>query len=725
MKKIVFLFLMISLVFSSCQSDLSQHPMEEEMTEDTAVIQFELSIPQFSVVTKSGDDREAEVETIELYTFDADGIYLGKASALTMPDSQMKGTAIISTKSRIVHFVINATDRQTPAADGLLTERDIIPALATDKRGYWGRKEFTLNELKSPIAVELIRNYAKISFQGDKYPGTTFAIANNPKSAKVAIYNEDGNYSFEAVEEVVTTPDDLAFWRFDNSDAANEVMMQEIQYLFETDNATLESGETPTFLIALIEGRFYKLQLILSAVEACKIERNYHYEIVFAGFELDPLTGYDSFEAAAEGTVANNIFAEIIKHSPGIMDSKNNKIEVERLAYQLKQGNTLSIPANYFINGIVNNHGVTCYVKEGTDVIEVVYNEATGKIVVSAKTNGEAVILFGDPKGLLKREIKISVTDGFEFTSFEIETSQYDQVALRIGLPAGLDRAYFPLQLRIKAANIVPVQGLIIGYEEGGTTYYLYEVTEELYDFDANMPTTIIEIPFKVSLSEPETVTVDHTNFLHTKAEFIPQTQATTFSGSFYYFIYGCHFKLINGAVQMSYGRDKEEMISIHKGKVAYPFIAPKEGDVALSYYIDSKYAFTTTLDIAGFANDIYLEAAEMPLSNSATSHDLLVAAHLAWYRIDNGGSGNQASGAETQLSYMTASGGLSVSFNYQQTEPIALPDDVELVVVSRMVADKAGNRLYKAVATIHQLMDSNATITLVYDPDNNSTPWM
>ncbi|MDL2221358.1 hypothetical protein LJC35_02245 [Parabacteroides sp. OttesenSCG-928-N08] len=724
MKKLIFLFATIFLVFTSCQNDIIPNPTDEDSKDGTTAIQFNLAIPQFSVITKADNVFEADIEEIELYTFDADGIFLGKAAELTMPDAQMKGTAIISTKTRIVHFVINATDAQTPAPNGILTEKDIIPGLETNRMGYWGRKELAITDLKSPIQVELIRNYAKITFKGDKYPGTTFAIANNPKSAKVAMFNEDGNKSFEAVEEVVTIPDKLAFWKYGNNDTGNDVSLSEIQYLFEAKNATLESEDTPTFVVAKVNNKFYKFQLILSAVEAYKIERNYHYEIVFAGFELDPQLGHNSYKDAADNeTVANNIFADIIKYSPGIMDSKNNKIEVEKLAYQVKAGNTLSIPANYFINGVVSNSGVQCHVKEGTSIIDAIFNESAGRIEVTAKKNGEAVILFGDPKGLLKREVKISVTDGFQFTSFEVVTSDYDQVSLRLGLPAGLDRAYFPLQLRIKANHIVPVQGLIIGYETDGTPYYLYEVTEDLYDFDS-ATTALIEIPFVVSLSESETVTVDHTNFLPIHAEFAPQTHTITFTGKFYYSIYGCEFNVVYGSVYMCYGTQKEA-ISIHKGKVRYPFIAPKAGDVTLAYYIDSNYAFTNTLDVADFSGSISLQYESEPVSSSAFMQNILVEAQLGWYRLDTNGSGNQSADAETQLSYMTESGIVTLSFNYQQTTPIELPDDVELVVLSRIVKDGKATRVYKAVATVDQLLDSTAKIKLVYDPTNNTLPWM
>lgn len=735
MKRLIYIFTAIFLVFTSCQHETLLEAVQEDpsVQGETQSIQFGLDIPQFAVMTKSNgfETEDAEIKTIELYTFDANGIFLGKATNVTDPDANKKGTAILSTKTRIIHFVINSTDTQTFTPDGKLTEVDIMPALETTQLGYWGRKEVTLAELQSLVTVELIRNYAKISFkekENDIYKGVTFAIANNPKSAKVAVFDEDGNDTFAPVEDVLTLPDNLDFWKYghDNTEL-EEDGLKGVQFLYETENATLQQEGTPTFVIAKIGNEFHKFQLILSAVEACKIERNYHYEIVFEDFKLNT-EGYATFEAAVAGeVVANDIFAEIIKHSPGIMDSKNNKIEVGKLAYQMVAGNTIEIPATYFNNGVPNHEDIKCYVKDGGEAfITAEYitpdnpgEQGTIRVVALAGANGnDAVVVFADSNELLKREIKISVTEGFEFTTFVIDPDPNgEDVILTIGLPAGLDRAYFPLQLKIRANNIAPTQGLIIGHGEGGSIpYYLYEVTEDLYDFESDQPTNIM-IPFKVSLSKVEEVSVEHENFVTKTADFEPVYRMVTFDGTFSYFLYGFEFGVTdkNETVSLTYdGAEETQEISIANGKAEGIFFLPGKKEMTLA---STLYPFMTkTLYADDLANDIRLT--NDFVSTSELTKEISIAAKLRYYRMDNKANAELGSGDEFFLNYLTKEGTVKERMLYKQTTTVTIPDDVDLVVLSRIVSK---TRVYKVIVSVDELEQEGNEITLVHNPAYNA----
>ncbi|MDF9829905.1 hypothetical protein [Parabacteroides sp. PF5-6] len=618
MKKIIYLLSVLFLTFTACQEEtLLEVPGGEDtgtLKEESLTVNFGLDIPTFSVATKAGDvnvfgDAGVPVNSLDVFTFDAEGKFLGNVRLLgegksaskydTFVENDKSGTVVISTKTAIIHFLINYEGSLTGFSG---TETTIIPSLETTQFGYWGRVEVSLSDLKNTVRATLIRNFAWLTFKDE---ATDFGIVNAPQKATLATFGEtdEEKKDFTPVKGVVTLPATQSY--------SNKAALQQSYYILETPNAINTDAGTPLYVIVNQGNKYYKIQLVKSAFEAWELERNYKYTIDFENFEL-ATGGYDSFEGAAGGDIANNVFAEIIKTAPGIMDAAENRLEVEKMAFQYTRGTEFQVGANYYVmneehKSIKDNSYIQVRIRKGADdgVVELLgYDAENGKILGKALKDGVTYIqVYETLKNVLLRDIEITVSDGFVFIDPSLVNEGENKVKLTFTIP-DIDPAFFPLRVKIRTKNLSPLNAkLYMEYDEDGEVIYVYEATA---------PGTY-EVPF-FGLSEAETVLLMHENFQEVELDYIPEIINGIFLDirDFNYFRFTNNAGEFLGASTGNFAEENTFKITYNDGNdVAYisfnnylsvnPLILPDDyaGDVRVSITASSNRTYEGVFTVA------------------------------------------------------------------------------------------------------------------------------
>lgn len=480
--------MLFALLLASCadEDDIGVSSTEQNKT----TFRFSVNIPDYKPVLTRASIDENTVNDLWLMTFNADGLFLGRAHA-TILTNNANGTgtfqAEIPDQTGIIHLIANydqwnAFDERAALQKD---ERELIPSLTSDKLIFWGRQLLS-SPADSPNII-LYRNQAKVTVENeaDNFEVTGYALCNYTNSGTVAPFNPDASPTpFVPMENKPTLPSGTV------SKASQTVVDcdMEQKYMFENEN--YYNDQTYIILKGKLKGKaeelFYKIQLLDSNKQPYSIIRNYHYRVVIKSFS-ESANGSTTFDDAKSSEPSNNIYAEIFKDSPSISDNNNNVLTVSRLNFLFVKEGTLNISAQYTQNGVVDNSKISVSIAE--DKGSILHNlryDGNGTITadVSRIIAGQREATITVKAGVLSRTITVVSSELYKFDpaalSPEVYTARDQDLVLRFTIPVAIPYYLYPLKCVITTTKLYPAEpnkDLQIEYTNGGYQYVYWATT--------------------------------------------------------------------------------------------------------------------------------------------------------------------------------------------------------------------------------------------------------
>lgn len=483
MKRLTYLIALFGLLLTSCtdEDSLSNPPTGNN---DKTVFQFSVNMPEYTSVRTRAAINENAVNDLWLMTFDANGLFIGRAHAsLLSSNSNGTGTfqANIPDDSRIIHLIANYSqwDSFDERAAMQKDEREIIPSLSSSNLVFWGRQ--TISSPSDSPNVTLYRNLAKVTVENEatNFEVTGYALCNYTSSGTVAPFNPSAPTTpFTLIDGKPTLPRNPISKTDQNAADCN----MEPKYMFENEN--FSNDQTYIILKGKLAGKtedlYYKIQLLDTDKNPYPVMRNYHYKIVIKSFS-ERANGSTEFADAKTSEPSNNIYAEIFKESPSISDNNNNVLTVSNLHFLFTQAGTLKVSAQYTANGVTDNSKISVSIAEdqGSILHNLAY-DGNGNISadVSRIITGQYEATITVKAGVLSRSITVISSALYSFDpaglSPEIYTTRDQDVALSFTIPSAIPYYLYPLKCTITTANLYPVEpnkNLQLEYTNGGYQY--------------------------------------------------------------------------------------------------------------------------------------------------------------------------------------------------------------------------------------------------------------
>ena len=483
MKRLTYLIALFGLLLTSCtdEDSLSNPPTGNN---DKTVFQFSVNMPEYTSVRTRAAINENAVNDLWLMTFDANGLFIGRAHAsLLSSNSNGTGTfqANIPDDSRIIHLIANYSqwDSFDERAAMQKDEREIIPSLSSSNLVFWGRQ--TISSPSDSPNVTLYRNLAKVTVENEatNFEVTGYALCNYTSSGTVAPFNPSAPTTpFTLIDGKPTLPRNPISKTDQNAADCN----MEPKYMFENEN--FSNDQTYIILKGKLAGKtedlYYKIQLLDTDKNPYPVIRNYHYKIVIKSFS-ESANGSTEFADAKTSEPSNNIYAEIFKESPSISDNNNNVLTVSNLHFLFTQAGTLKVSAQYTANGVTDNSKISVSIAEdqGSILHNLAY-DGNGNISadVSRIITGQYEATITVKAGVLSRSITVISSALYSFDpaglSPEIYTTRDQDVALSFTIPSAIPYYLYPLKCTITTANLYPVEpnkNLQLEYTNGGYQY--------------------------------------------------------------------------------------------------------------------------------------------------------------------------------------------------------------------------------------------------------------
>lgn len=482
MKRATYLIALLSLLLASCadEDQFDNPPTENSRT----AFQFSVNTPDYQPVhTRAAVDENA-VNDLWLMTFDASGLFIGRAHAsLLTSNSNGTGTfrADIPDDTKIIHLIANYNqwDSFDERAAMQKDEREIIPSLASNKLAFWGRQ--TISSAGDTPNITLYRNQAKVTVENEttNFEVTGYALCNYTNSGTVAPFNPDASPTpFILIDGKPTLLSSSMVKTDQNSADCN----LEPKYMFENENYS--NNQAYIIIKGILAGKteelYYKIQLLDSDKKPYPIMRNYHYKVVIKSFS-ESANGSTAFSDAKTSEPSNNIYAEIFKESPSIADNNNNVLTVSRLHFLFTKGGTLNVSAQYTANGVTDNSKISVSIAE--DQGSILHNlkyDGNGNITadISRIIAGQYEATITVKAGVLSRTVTVVSSALYLFDpaslSPEIYTGRDQDVTLSFSIPSTIPYYLYPLKCTITTANLYPVEpnkNLQIEYTDGGYQY--------------------------------------------------------------------------------------------------------------------------------------------------------------------------------------------------------------------------------------------------------------
>lgn len=516
MKKIIYIYSILFLALFSCQDDtiVKENPEANNGT----TLNFTLEIPEYKTLqTRSTYDNI--LNNVYLLIFDANGLFLERVLATNLTSTETSGIgsgsfkAQVPSNASIIHFVANYDqwasfdDRSAFQKD----EKELIPSLSGNTIAFWGRNVVTSFAL--PVAVILFRNQAKITVENSgatNFQLTGYAIANYTTKGTAAPFNPTSTPSpFLIIDNIPTLPQGTV-------DKASQVASNcdlNPKYMFENQN--LFSDQTYVIIKGKLNGGaelFYKVQFLNPSKQPYAIVRNYLYRVVIQSFNGNA-SGTASFEDAKNAEPSNNIYAEILRESTSIADANNNVLTVSKVEHLFIHGGSLSMTANYTVNGTLTNSLITVteLQDQGNILSNLQYN-GTGTITatIASVLVGQQQATFVVKAGVLSRVITVIASPAYSFIPVALSpvvyTTKDQSMTLNFNIPSTVPASLFPLKCLITTKNLYPVspnRDLQVEYV-AGTYKYIYWATEA----------GTKSLSFKTSLNNSdETITIENDYF--------------------------------------------------------------------------------------------------------------------------------------------------------------------------------------------------------------------
>lgn len=211
MKRLTYLITLLGLLLASCtDEDALGTPLTGN--DDKTAFQFSVNMPEYTpALTRAATDENA-VNDLWLMTFDANGLFIGRAHAsLLSSNSNGTGTfqANIPDDARIIHLIANYSqwDSFDERAAMQKDEREIIPSLNSTNLVFWGRQ--TISSANDTPNATLYRNLAKVTVETEatNFEVTGYALCNYASNGTVAPFNPNAPATpFTLIDGTPTLP---------------------------------------------------------------------------------------------------------------------------------------------------------------------------------------------------------------------------------------------------------------------------------------------------------------------------------------------------------------------------------------------------------------------------------------------------------------------------------------------------------------------------------------
>lgn len=481
-KTITYLTALLALTLFACQDD---NETDENLNPNKTTLQVIMNIPEYRVSTRSVS-FENDIQDIWVLVFDSNGLFIERVHATDLVCEESRGVGSgsfkieVSKEAAIIHVIANCDqwalfdDRANLQKD----EKEVVPTLFGTRMVFWGRSEVTTFD--SPTNVILFRNKAKVTVQNeaDNFEVTGYALGHISTAGTVAPFVPGLEPNPFIIKEDATTMPQGTVSKMDQTEADCTI---EPKYMFESPNYFNDQS----YLI--LKGRvangpelYYKIEFLDNNKKPYPLVRNFQYNVLIKSFS-ESANGTTSFEDAKTAEVSNNIYAEILRDSPSISDSDNNRLTVSRIHTLFTQGGTLEISAHYTENEVPNDAQIEVSIQEDRgSILRNLSYDGYGNISarVARVTKGQKEATISVKAGILSRTLIVTSSELYSFEPFtmspEIYTHKDQDVTLSFQIPKGLPNYLYPLQCLVTTKNLYPTEpnkNLQIDYSDGVYKY--------------------------------------------------------------------------------------------------------------------------------------------------------------------------------------------------------------------------------------------------------------
>ena len=506
----------------SCQNEDLLIPDTPEVQDGYVTIDFHTDVPVMDVVqTRAVDPDGGGVQDMQVFSFDANGIFITTSKATVATDAPAPGSnASLSGKFSVTvpqHAVTlqlvgnqNLTFFEEDSYRGR-TEAEVMASLeaSAGRMIYWAR--ISVDDLaqctSAEKAVKLLRNQAKFTLavkSGIDFVEEGWIVVNSNAFGTVAPFNPETE-TFEAPtidNPFITVPDNNAKLGdyLDVRTAAEE-------YIFESPNSEAEQID---FIVKGKqnggESMYYRISIVDKSGEYLPILRNHHYTVNITG-EL--YYGVPTFAEALETPPTNNVWVAVSDDITQVSDGKYS-LTVEETSVVIGEDDFV-LPDNEYVlkytiksmgGGAVSQAEVSWL--DGNDValnaFQHTFDATTGEGSITINLNG-----MGDRTkregtlqvkfGQLSRKIKVVTVKRQQFTPAWITTNIYggqtgQNVTMMFHVPDDCPEELFPMDVLVSVndMDVRNASGMVLpvifkgeeGYgTDNGVGYkYVLKVTE-------------------------------------------------------------------------------------------------------------------------------------------------------------------------------------------------------------------------------------------------------
>lgn len=481
MKRILYLLYIVGILLgaASCADDLGQQNAPT-VTGDKVRLSFNVSVPdEQEIVTRSVDEDGWGLQTLWLFCFDADGVFIGRSQATLsgdVLDAERGITATVSSRTRIVHLLANQN------LDGVFVdnnnlgvhENTVMTGLTSTSNAivYWGRVDYSSADTPEAFAtafqgtdILMFRNQAALTYDATDLPnGLTvegFAVCNYYTNGTSVPFNSaDAKFDWANVwrsAPYVTTP--LSHLKAsDPTDTDTETP----KCIYESPN----TGEDESYLIFKLsvnngQPAYYKVALIDENKDPLPIYRNYRYTVHFSA--APSTAGSADFETAKSAAPLNNAWVSVDASIPSIGNSTEGVLTIkgettviyetggEKTLNYTYTGNKTPVVSWVTDDGVAANEVLNHTFANGQGTIRFTANAMTGNEVHRATLQVKA--------GPLVRYIKIVTVRQFSFDPVWCSSGIYngkslEDVAFTFVIPESYPTELFPLRCLISTAEL-------------------------------------------------------------------------------------------------------------------------------------------------------------------------------------------------------------------------------------------------------------------------------
>lgn len=506
----------------SCQSEDLLVPETPDVQDGYVTVEFRTDVPDMDIVqTKAVDPDGGGVQQIQVFCFDANGIFITTSRAVLTPDAPAEGSSASLSGKVSATVPEHAVTLQLVGNQNLtffeedryrgMTEVEVMASLeaSAGRMIYWARKTVTeLRQCTTPeTAVKLLRNQAKMTLAVDA------AVDFEQKGWIVVNTNAFGTVApFDPVMEEFVAPT-LAnpfITLPDNHSKLGDyldVRTNAEEYIFESPNS---ASEPLDFIVKGSQNggpdKYYRISIIDKNGEYLPILRNHHYTVNIVG---DLYYGTDTFADALETPPTNNVWVSVSDNIAQIQDSEN-RLSVDKTFVVVGEEDFVLPDHEYQLFYTIENLGGGSVSQaevswlDGNDVARNAFvhsfDASTGRGTLTVYLNdmGESMKREGTllvKYGRLSRKIKVVTVRKQSFTPAWITTNIYggstgENVTMMFHIPEACPAELFPMDVLVSVndLDVRNASGMVLpvitendeGYgEDNGIGYkYVLTVTE-------------------------------------------------------------------------------------------------------------------------------------------------------------------------------------------------------------------------------------------------------